>query len=259
MNVSELCAQIAATLPPLFECSPAPYEGVRVQTPLMYPDGGIVDVFILEWQDEYILTDFGEALGWLRLQSASDSLSGRQSKFVDDVCRTLGIQLARGQLTLRIGKRDALGEAVLRLAQAVVRVSDIRFTFQRQRLQTTAKEVENWLRERRIHFRRAVRLQGLSRKNWRVNFETRSDESTSMVFLMSARNRSAVLRITEHVSTACRDLDYLREPQRSVVRFVSLFDDSRDVWRQEDYNLMKQVSTIARWSQPDEFEYILRR
>lgn len=258
MNVSELCAQIAATLPPLFECSPAPYEGVRVQTPLMYPDGGIVDVFILEWQDEYILTDFGEALGWLRLQSASDSLSGRQSKFVDDVCRTLGIRLARGQLTLRIGKNDALGEAVLRLAQAVVRVSDIRFTFQRQRLQTTAKEVENWLRERRIDFQRSVRRQGMSRKNWLVNFETRSDNRTSMVLLLSARDRSNVSSITEHVTAAFMDLSHLKETQSDTL-FVSLFDDSRDIWRQEDFNLVEQVSTIARWSQPDDFEYILRR
>ena len=258
MNVNELCAQIAITLPPLFECSPAPYEGVRVQTPLMYPDGGIVDVFILERQDGYVLTDFGEALGWLRLQSTNDSLSARQSKFVDDVCRTLGIRLTRGQLTLRINKNDALGEAVLRLAQAVVRVSDIRFTFQRQRLQTTAKDVENWLRERRIHFRRSVRLRGRSQKNWRVNFETRSDNRISMVFLMRASNRGAVLRITEHVATACRDLDYLKDTQNDT-HFVSLFDDSQDVWRQEDYNLMKQVSTIALWSQPDEFEHILRR
>ena len=258
MNASELCSQISATLPPLFECSPAPYEGVRVQTPLMYPDGGIVDVFILERQNEYVLTDFGETLGWLRMQSASDSLSPRQSGFVNDVCRTLGIRLERGQLTLRINKNDALGEAVLRLAQAVVRVSDIRFTFQRQRPQTTAKDVENWLREKRIHFRRSVRLRGRSLKNWRVNFETRSDNRISMVFLMRARNRSAVLRITEHVATACRDLDYLKDTQ-SDTHFVSLFDDSQDVWRQEDYNLMKQVSTIALWSQPDEFEHILRR
>ncbi len=48
MNSDKLCATIGQTLPPRFECSPAPQEGVRVRTPLMYPDGGIVDVFVLE-------------------------------------------------------------------------------------------------------------------------------------------------------------------------------------------------------------------
>ena len=48
MNSIELCASIGNSLPALFECSAAPREGVRVRTPLMYPDGGIVDVFVLE-------------------------------------------------------------------------------------------------------------------------------------------------------------------------------------------------------------------
>ena len=48
MNNDELCLAIGESLPTLFECTPAPQEGVRVRTPLMYPDGGMVDVFVLE-------------------------------------------------------------------------------------------------------------------------------------------------------------------------------------------------------------------
>ena len=129
MDSTKICASIAKTLPPLFECSPAPNGGVRVRTPLMYPDGGIVDVFILECPDEYIVTDFGEALAWLRMQSVSVRRSPRQQWLLKDVCQTLGIELDRGQLILRAGINDALGESVIRLAQAVVRVSDIWFTF----------------------------------------------------------------------------------------------------------------------------------
>ena len=50
----------------------------------------------------------------------------------------------------------ALGESVLRVAQAVVRVSDIWFTLRSQALQTTADEVDEWLREREIDFDRRV-------------------------------------------------------------------------------------------------------
>ena len=50
MNSEMLCSSIARSLPPLFSCSPAPEEGVRVRTPLMYPDGGVVDVFVLQRQ-----------------------------------------------------------------------------------------------------------------------------------------------------------------------------------------------------------------
>ena len=62
-------------MPPLFVCSPAPQEGVRVRTPMLYPDGGVVDVFVLDSKGSYIVTDFGDALGWLGLQSTSQNRS----------------------------------------------------------------------------------------------------------------------------------------------------------------------------------------
>lgn len=48
MNTNELCSSIGKSLPALFECTLAVHEGVRVRTQLLYPDGGVVDVFVLE-------------------------------------------------------------------------------------------------------------------------------------------------------------------------------------------------------------------
>ena len=129
MDPSDLCASLTKTMSPLFECTPAPREGVRVRTPMLYPDGGMVDVFVLERGDSHLLTDFGEALGWLRMQSVNPRPAPGQRALVEDVCQTLRIELSRGQLTLRVGADDDMADAVIRLAQAVVRVSDISFTF----------------------------------------------------------------------------------------------------------------------------------
>ena len=57
MNVVTLCTALQQAVPPLFVCSPAPQEGVRVRTPMLYPDGGVVDVFVLERNGGYIVTD----------------------------------------------------------------------------------------------------------------------------------------------------------------------------------------------------------
>ena len=124
MNSDKLCATISKTLPPRFACSPAPQEGVRVRTPLMYPDGGIVDVFVLERGNGYIVTDFGDALGWLRMQSVNAQPSLQQNLIIKEICRTLDIDLHSGQLVLRSGVDDTLEETVLRVAQAVVCISD---------------------------------------------------------------------------------------------------------------------------------------
>ena len=125
MNSDKLCATISKTLPSRFECSPAPQEGVRVRTPLMYPDGGIVDVFVLKRDNGYIVTDFGDALGWLRMQSVNTQPSLQQNLMIKEICRSLGIEFYSGQLVLRSGVNDTLETAVLRVAQAVVRVSDV--------------------------------------------------------------------------------------------------------------------------------------
>ena len=124
MNADKLCAIIGKTLPSRFECSPAPQEGVRVRTPLVYPDGGIVDVFVLKRGNGYIVTDFGDALGWLRMQSVNTQSSLQQNLMIKEICQTLGIELHSGQLVLRSGVDDTLEKAVLRVAQAVVRVSE---------------------------------------------------------------------------------------------------------------------------------------
>ena len=257
MNVNDLCASIGRSLPPLFVCSPASQEGVRVRTPMLYPDGGVVDVFVLQRGSSYMVTDFGDALGWLSIQSVSRQRSAKQHMLIQDVCQTLRIEFLHGQLLLKSVSSDSLGESVIRVAQAAVRVSDLWFTLRFQVVQSTADEVDEWLREKQIPFERQVQKQGRSMRTWNVDFETYTDNRTSLVFLLSTGTRGAVLRVTEHVVTRCVDLSHLKNGQ-SAPTFVSLFDDTEDVWRPEDFNLVEVHSEIARWSRPDEFESLLR-
>lgn len=257
MNVNELCASIGRSLPPLFVCSPAPQEGVRVRTPMLYPDGDVVDVFVLERGSGYTITDFGDALGWLGLQSISRQRSPKQQMLLQDVCQTHRIEMFQDQLVLRQVIRNELAESVLRVAQAAVRVSDLWFTFRSQSFQNTADEVDEWLREKRIPFDRQVTKQGRSAQNWTIDFETHTDNRTSLVFLLSTGSRGTVRRLAEHVLAGCVDLSHLKINQ-SGLAFVSLFDDTEDVWRPEDFNLVDEHSEIARWSRPDEFEQILK-
>ena len=256
MNSSELCSALGRSLPPLFVCAEAGYEGVRVRTPMLYPDGGVVDVFVLSRGSGYVVTDFGDALGWLWLRSVSPRRSARQDALAREVCQTLRIELSNEQLVVRAVTPDTLGEAVIRIAQAVVQVSDLWFTIRSQALQTTADEVEEWLNGKRIPFQRNVSKQGRSTREWTVNFETQTDHRTGLVFLLSTGSRGAVHRITDHVVTGCVDLYHLKEIQ-SNLEFVSLFDDTVDVWRPEDFSLVDAFSQVARWSAPDEFQALL--
>lgn len=256
MNIERLCDSVRTTMPPLFDCSPAPREGMRVRTPMMYPDGGMVDVFVLEKDGHFEVTDFGETLGWLRMQSLSKRRSPKQNRMVEDTCQTLGVELYRGQLMLRSETENILGESILRLAQAAVRVSDIWFTLRTRAVETVADEVNEWLLEKEISFDKGVRLSGRSGRNWEVDYQTRTDYRTSLIFLLSTGSSGAARRITEHVLAGCVDLNHLKVGQPHL-GLISLFDDTEDVWREEDFKLVEQHSEIALWSRPDELERIL--
>lgn len=86
-----------------------------------------------------------------------------------------------------------------------------------------------------------------------MDFVTRTAARTAFVFVLATGSRSAARRVTEHVLAGLVDLSHLRVVQAGL-RFVSLFDDTEDVWQEEDLRLLETWSEVVRWSRPDEFE-----
>lgn len=268
MTPMELCIAIREGLPALFECTPAPMEGVRVRTPMMYPDGSVVDVFVLDRGGDHVVTDFGTTLSWLRTQSARGSITSKQQGMIEDVCRSIGVERHNGQLVLRCAEGESLADSLLLLSQAAVRVSDVWFTFpsystDSERMATAARarmdiatEVNSWLREQRLEAKRSIKYLGLSSREWNVDYEINAKARTSLVFLLSAGSRAKAQQVAEHVLAGCIDLSYLRETQPQYT-LISLFDDRRDIWEESDFALVGGHSEVARWSYPREFRNLV--
>ena len=92
----------------------APGRAVRLTTPLLYPDGGRVAVFVVERDGRCVLSDRGEAFGWLRMRSASAHRAPGFDRAVADICQTQGVERSRGQLVLRLAPGEHSAHAVLR-------------------------------------------------------------------------------------------------------------------------------------------------
>lgn len=120
---------LIAGLPALFDCRPGLHGDVQVITPLQYPDGGFVDVFVIEDGGECVVTDYGDAQGWLQMQSYHGDLTPEQQDLIAQACQGLGVDLDRGRMTLRCTDPSQLAPTILRMALAVVRVADVRNTF----------------------------------------------------------------------------------------------------------------------------------
>ena len=129
VSVESLSASIREWFHEQWECTPAPEGSIRVRTPYMYPDGGILDLFVLEDGDSYKLTDFGETVAWLRMRTGSTKLSPKRRAQINGACQVNGVVNNHNQLELANVAATDLPRAVVQLAADATRVSDLWFTF----------------------------------------------------------------------------------------------------------------------------------
>ncbi len=124
---------------------------------------------------------------------------------------------------------------------------------------SVSDEVEAWLREQRFAFTKQTQHSGhwgRSGRVWSVDYEIVTSAQRSMVFLLSTGTRAWARRLSEHVVAGCSDLRGLRRADPEV-SFVSLFDDTTNVWGEDDFALVGSGARIATCSRPDEFANIL--
>ena len=126
MTPDEICEALSGELPSLFEYRRGLHDDVQVITPLIYPDGGLVDVFVVKRGGQYVVTDYGDAHGWLRMQSWGGELAPRQEELIARACRGLGVDLDHGRLSLCCEDAAELAQTILLVAQAVLRVAHVR-------------------------------------------------------------------------------------------------------------------------------------
>ncbi|NCC51117.1 MAG: DUF1828 domain-containing protein [Spartobacteria bacterium] len=256
MTDEPLCTMLSNELGGLFSCSPH-RDYVRIRTPFWYPDGGVIDVYATKRDGRFIVTDLGESLGWLKQQSVSAKRTDKQNRLLQDVCLTLGVELFKGQLVMKSAAPKEFAHSVIKLGQAAVRVSDLWFTTRTRSVESVTDEVADYLQEQSIAADRAVKVPGRSGRSWSVDFQTHTPEQSAFVFVLTTGSRAGARRVTEHVVAGWHDLVPLRTSAQRT-RFVSLFDDTQDVWAEDDFKLAESLSDIARWSRPDEFSAMLR-
>lgn len=251
MMSEEVRHAIRTGLDVAFEPSDAPIEGVRLRTPFTYPDGDVIDVFILERGTQYVVTDFGEALGWLKTQTSSGTLSAGQRHLLDEIAQSMGIEINQGQAKLTCGAVGELADAVYAISQAAVRITDLTILFKHHAPKLIAEEVGEWLVQQDLPYQKRIRAQGRSGDEWTVDFAVGTERSRSLVFLLSTASRSAAKQRVEHTVTACYDLSRVPMAEQQGP-LITLFDDSADVWRESDLELLSDLATPLFWSNRDE-------
>ena len=262
MTPTDLCRRAARELGPLYPCSIAGKGAVRVTTPLLLPDRTVVEVFLAADERGVFATDLGDAYGWLWCSTAWRDFSPKQRQLLADIERSTDARFANGEFKRRCSGGESLAEGVHAIAAAMLRFADLKFTLPLpdeppERPGCTAAEVGRWLGERGISFRSDETVRGCSGRSWAADFATETEGAAALVFLLSADSTTTAREMATAAAAATRDI---RESARNAAshRLIALFDDAVEVWTPSDYKLLEPSAHIARWSDRDDFEWILR-
>jgi hypothetical protein len=247
------CEAIAGQLGALFTCSPHG-QYVRVRTPFLYPDGDVVDLFIRDEGARLVVSDLGESLRWLRNQTLAMTRPPRQRRLIEDIKLTNDVELFKGMLISRTAP-DGLADAVMRVGQAAVRVGDLWFTVQSRAVQSATDDVAEFLTEQSFTFQRSAKATGRSQTLWTVDFQVAAAKP-SYVQVLSTESRASAQARLKGTHTMWVDL---RNASAQPQRFISLVDDTiANVWSEEDYRLLGDVSDVEFWANPEHFSTSLR-
>lgn len=258
---TELRRRAARQLGPLYPCSITGEGAVRVTTPLLLPDRTVVEVFLAADERGVFATDFGDSYGWLWCSTAWRDFSPRQRRLLADIERSTGTQFKNGEFKHQCRDEESLAEGVHAVATAMLRFADLTFTLPLpdeplERPDCTSAEVGRWLRERGIPFRVDETVSGCSGRSWAADFATETEGAAALVFLLSTD--SPIIACETAIAAAAASRDIRESARNATTRLIALFDDAVEVWTPSDYKLLEPSAHIARWSDRDEFERILR-
>jgi hypothetical protein len=224
---------------------------LRISTPFNYPNGSQIDLFLENVGNlypDYILSDYGQTADYLADTYIKFWISKKRRQLVDDICRTLGVDLYVNRFQIRV-KPDQLGElpnAMVRLAQACIRVADLTFVQRLQLIGTFQEDVEEFIAGIELPYESDLVLTGRYEREVKVDFRVKGQRTDSLIQTISTPNYTNAHQRALEVFSRWYDLVDYREGSQ----FVTLYDTSNDIFQRADLGRLHDVSFV--FGYPDE-------
>jgi hypothetical protein len=227
------------------ECDKIRNGMLRISTPFQYPDGSQVDVFLGSeeplFPDKLVLTDLGQTTAYLLDLQVKPWATAKRKQIISDICSRLDVELRGGALTVSlVNAPTEIPQAIVRLAQACIRIPDVAFT---QRFRTASvlnEEFEEFLAQMELDYDGPVRLAGAFENEVEVEFQVRGRHVVSLIQTLSTANSNAAHGLSNEVFRKWYDL----KAYTGANQFVTIYDTTNDVFRADDLNRLSTLSTV---------------
>ncbi|MGQ9626585.1 MAG: DUF1828 domain-containing protein [Anaerolineae bacterium] len=252
MNCEQWKEKVLSSLPILFVCQEEK-RGLRISTPYLYPNGDYIDLYLVETPTGLYLTDLGETMGYLADCGISPEQSPKRLKVINDILLTQGIERFRGELRVPIEDEKKITWSVTRLSQAIVQISDLIYSLRLSALISFKEEVEEYLIEKDIPYETNYLAIGGSGEYFTVDFHIPVPKRSWMMETLSSQSQTGANLVVSKVIRMWHDLRRVN----GRYGYISLIDDSAEVWKTEWFDQLADFSEVITWSEREKLLRVL--
>lgn len=248
MNCADLARVIGAHPLAGWSCA-VERDLLRLHSPMRYPDGGLIELFVEGGVAGFRVTDLGEAFRFLETSGIDPERSATRRQLIEMATRLGGAQLRDGEIMIEVDTPQGVFPAAQRLAQVITRVGDLVLFAKGTVGNSFSDAVEEFLRSVTvgIEFRRGELVRGRHAEH-RVDLVARSFHGVSVIEGLSAVTLAGANAQTAYTIQKFADIAALGETAPS--RFAVL-DDSAEVWTESFRKQLEQFSTVVDWERRD--------
>jgi hypothetical protein len=242
----ELCVDLVKS------CDIVRSGAIRISTPFLYPNGDSVDVFLYPKPsnlfDEYHLSDCGQT--YIYLKGAQVGMLGttRKREIVGDIASQLNVRLSGGEIFVAIHSDipEGISDAILRIAQACVRISDFA-THQRLRSANPFRDdVEDFFEAQNFGFSKDVKVLGAYNLPVRMDFEVKAGENKAYVNVLAAMNLTAAHSAANEIFTKLYDISQVEQKGHKL---ITVFNSASRAVRSTDIRRLGELSNVVSYPQ----------
>lgn len=231
--------------PIVTECDLVKSGALRLQTVFQYPDGSSVDVFLAPVDDlvhQYKITDYGQTATYLLDMPMDPWGTSKRKKIISEICRRLNVGVGDGEFYVMLRDKDVHGAsgAIVRLAQACIRVSDLAMTKRFRAVSSFRDDVEEFVSQLDLPFATDEEIIGRFGNVVRVDFSVTGKVTKSLMQTLSTAHPSAAHQVANEVFTKWYDI----EGSRDRCSFISVYNSDSTAFRDEDLRRLETVSTV---------------
>ena len=246
---------IVHNLPLVRSCDTVRSGALRMSTPFLYPNGEYVDLFLYSQHqllDSYKLSDFGQTSQYLRSAMVTGSSTSRKKEIIHDITSQLDVSFA-GDLYINLGSEDmdSISDAIMRLSQACVRISDIA-THQRLRSSNPFRDdIEDFIDAQNLAYTPDAKVVGKYGKDIRLDFEVRSTNRFSYLNVLGAISESAAHASANEISLKWKDL--IETGHLGSHKLITVINSFSNAVQDADMARLRDLSDVVAYPEQHDF------